>query len=543
MTPKVAVIGLDGATMKLVEPLTEKGKLPVMGELMKTGSFGTLKSTIPYHSAPGWVSAVTGKNPGKHGIYQFAKFSQGQVRLASSIDVKSDTVWDLLSKANKRSIVVNVPMSYPPRKINGVLVSGMLAPSVKSDFTYPSELKHKLIRMGYEIELDSDNLYPLLFKDKIALFERFLEIEEKRIEASLYLLENYGWDFFMLVLTAPDRIAHYFWRFANPKDPLFEASQAKKYGHLLEQSYIECDKLIGRVLEYFDSETSIMIMSDHGSGPVHKNFHINSHLKKLGLISYKNQGNSIVSSLVNERVAGRLLSWLPTMLGRAVANLGLRLRPAASLGMKVGEIEFSKTKAYALPSGFLQINVRGREPHGTVAPGHEYEHLRNSLIESYESLKDPENGENIVKKVHKRENLYWGSYVLDAPDLVIETNYTYYASSTIDQDEVLDTLQGKINGDHQQDGMLILGPGFQTEQKIRSSQIWDVAPTILGILNVPIPSDLDGINLAKKSSHVFEPEGRQADLWVEMELRETDQPYTISDEDRIAERLRRLGYL
>ena len=128
---KVICIGLDGATFDLIRPWLSKGKLPNIGRIIKDGVWGELESVIPPVSAPAWTSFMTGKNPGKHGIFGFKKEKQGTYEelFVNRKLIKSETLWKCLSDVGKKVIVINVPLTYPPEEINGYLMSGMDTPS------------------------------------------------------------------------------------------------------------------------------------------------------------------------------------------------------------------------------------------------------------------------------------------------------------------------------------------------------------------------------------------------------------------------------
>ena len=130
------VIGLDGATFELINPLVKAGKLPTIKKMIEEGVHGVLKSTVPPLTGPAWVSFATGKNPGKHGCYDFElpRDSLDKIEMISSEDIKGETFYEVLDKQGKRCILVNLPCSYPPR-IGSVVITDFL--SRGSDFISP----------------------------------------------------------------------------------------------------------------------------------------------------------------------------------------------------------------------------------------------------------------------------------------------------------------------------------------------------------------------------------------------------------------------
>ncbi|MBW2173068.1 MAG: alkaline phosphatase family protein, partial [Deltaproteobacteria bacterium] len=265
---RVYVLGLDGATFDLIAPWVSRGELPNMKRLMDEGSHGSLMSALPAHSAPSWSSFITGKNPGKHGIFDF--------------------IWAIASRYDKKVAVVNVPMTFPPEKVNGIMISGMDAPGIDSNFTYPTALSGEIKRIIGDYSLEA-GLWSYINKGEINLaIEKQHETIDKRFEVTKYLMNNYPWDLFVSVFTATDRVQHAFWKYMDPGHPLYRPEEAKKYGDAILNVYRKMDHIVGYLLDHLSEDTVLFIMSDHGAGLCsNKTLYLNNWLCKEGLLEYK----------------------------------------------------------------------------------------------------------------------------------------------------------------------------------------------------------------------------------------------------------------
>jgi len=219
--PKIILIGIDGATLDLILPWIEQDELPTFSKIKNEGVYGNLRSTTPYYSAPAWVSMVTGVQPGKHGIYDFFRTDTCEKNIVNSRYRKAPAIWKMLTEEDKRSIVVNVPRSYPPEKINGVMITGLLTPSPQSQFTYPKELKKALVpgKIGsYILEQVAVDDIPKNLTAKYAPEKLANQINEMTIshgEVTLNLMKLDDWDFSMVVFRGTDDAQHLLW---NRKD-------------------------------------------------------------------------------------------------------------------------------------------------------------------------------------------------------------------------------------------------------------------------------------------------------------------------------------
>ena len=288
---KVFILGLDGATFDIIMPMIKEGKLPTLSRIIKEGAHCDLNSTIVSNSAPAWTSFATGKNPGKHSIGGFFRLVSNsyQLKLLNGNDNKTNTLWEVLSRHKKFSIVMNIPMTYPPKKIRGILVSGLDTPSLDCDFTYPGEFKDELLRVvpDYKINL---HLGGYLHSDKRRkkAINIMLSSIRARNRAALYLIKKYPWDLFAVRFNSPDNVQHQFWRFMDKNHPSYDPHNPEELQNAVFTIYEELDRVTASIIDNLPEECTLIIMSDHGAGPrTNKTVRLNEWLKNLGYLTSK----------------------------------------------------------------------------------------------------------------------------------------------------------------------------------------------------------------------------------------------------------------
>jgi len=498
---KVLVIGLDGVGFDFIKDWLEQGKLPTIAKLMERGVYGDLQSTIPPITPPAWASFMTGMNPGKHGIYDFVivkrkKSGDYEYSLVNSKNIKGKCIWDFLTAKKKKSIVLNVPLTYPPWEINGIMISGYLSPPTKN-YAYPNDVVEELEKnIGEYIIFPDENI----LNNPGRKFKKLLKIIEKRKEAAIYLMKNYEYDFFMVEFQMTDTICHLL----------------KDRGKILEV-YQKVDESIAEILEHTDAQrTNVIIISDHGMTPVKKTIRINRWLYNLGLYRTKKglqkeyiSHTTIMKSNYHAKKQSRkeiLLNLLSNMgitvekINYYLSLLGIdflkRLFPK-SITHSLPRIttDWRNTKAYLFSQHAywmgISINLKGREAEGIVEPGEEYEKLRNYIIRELYNLRDPETGERVIEKALKREEVYSGPYLNNAPDILVLTKDQEYISDSSPYGDIFSRNTNEIHT-HKMNGIFIAyGPDIKRGQ-IKGAKIIDIAPTILHMMDVPVPEDMDG---------------------------------------------------
>lgn len=550
MGNKVVVIGLDGVPLSLIEGWAKEGLLPNFQEVMEGGVTGLLESTVPPTSGPSWSSFMTGKNPGKTGIYDFLYRREGTYIFppvnANRRDGKS--LWRLLSEEGRKVGVVNVPISYPVEEVNGFLIAGWMTPYSAPDFIYPPQLYEELRR-----EIGYYRIYPVeTFSEERK--EEFLkacdDLLDLRTRTDLYLMERYPWDLFMTVFFDTDRILHQMWHYLDPTHPW--RSEGEDKSGPVKRYFQGVDKAIGEILSRVDDETLVFIISDHGMGPAHNFIVLNNWLLETGLLKLK----------------GDPLRWLKRGLFRSGFTLRNVHRVADRLGlakhaeykglysmdhlMKLVflsflDVDWPRSKAYSFGRhlGSIYINLKGREPEGAVAP-EEYEAVREEIVQLAKGFSDPQTGEPLIGQVLRREEIYHGPHLDQAPDLILrprDERNIFFGLADFGSNITVDTVY-RYSGMHRDYGMLMMtGKPVRKGVRVEGANIVDLAPTILYVMGLPIPQDMDG----KPLQEAFQEEYVQAiPLAYSGEGSSTgskETGYTEEGEKEIEERLRGLGYL
>ena len=566
---RILVIGLDGATLQLIRPWVSQGKLPNFQRLMKEGSYGVLQSTIRPASPQAWSSFITGKNPGKHGIFGFFEKLKNSYRI-TFINAQSragDPIWKILSRYGLRVGVMNVPITYPPDEVNGIFVSGMDSPGVESQFTFPPDLYAEIRKNVGEYIFEAGMWGYITGGRYSEALNRLDYVIEQHFKVAKYLYEKEKWDFFMVVFTAPDRVQHNFWKYMDPTHPLYSEEYNRKYGDAIEKVYIKLDEKIGKFLETIDDNTVIILMSDHGMGKnTDKVFFLNRFLETKGLLTFKDVSQNPIISIIKKVVFVEVLGFMRRQLWKGLSRKNkerlVRFFPALRDRMTslflFSRVDMAKTKVYAdEPCSYLWVNLKGQDPRGTVEP-EEYETMRSYVIAELEKLRDPETGRPIVERAYRREEIYHGRFVEDAPHIIImwyNDEYRSRPSDTstdrvfmkkIDRKE-LEKMEFNLqaNADHRIDGILFLhGHGIKNNCEIKNANIIDIAPTILYLFGLPIPEDMDG----KVVKEVFDAEYLLKNP-VRFTAKESKdeyrgkQDYSEDEADIIRDRLQGLGYL
>ena len=554
---KVLVIGLDGATFDLIRPWVKEGKLPAFTRLIKSGVSGELASVFPPISPTAWASFMTGKNPGKHGVMDFTMRKEGSYDRAAvnANDIDGETLWNLLSESGKKVIALYVPFA-PWEKVNGFIIPGIFSP--RNTPTWPLDLENELMREipNYEVSRTECRYVPGTEDEYL---KKISEITDKTMEVTLHLMKRYPWDFLMIVFFWGDMIQHFFWKYMDSQHPAYDSKMAKKYGNSILEYYQKIDRILGAILENIDKQTVLFIVSDHGAGPVYKTVYLNHWLMKRDLLRLTRRFEKssvkrylfralthrfIVDIFVRSHLMKSLLRLKSAkFFRRKYYSLLMRSRPTLS------DVDWTQTKAYSAGMfGQIFLNLKGREPTGRVNPGDEYKGLQDFLTRKLYELKDPERGEKIVDKVFPREEVYWGLYTDRAADLFVAMRdmkyYTHPPEFGPDPNSLTEPPVNMESATHRMNGILLVtGQDIKEDVTVKAAKITDITPTILHILDVPVPLDMDG----KVLKEIFEPESDPASRPVKhvklSRKRATRRRIREEEKRNVRERLRALGYL
>src|ERR1700757_2394980 len=294
--PKIVIIGLDAATWDLMGPWIEEGRLPNLANLVGSGVRGELESAIPPLTPPAWTSFMTGKNPGKHGIFYFLEPQPGSyaMRYANGGSRRSRTFFGLLSDAGCTVGSVNVPFTYPPEQLNGFQISGFDAPSEKSPFIHPPALREEVERIVGKVRFDITHLgFMSTDKRRMQVLADMGKVDEQWTNLALYLLEKHPADLMMFTFMSIDTVQHHFWQYLDPEHFMYDAGGGVQFKDAVLQVYQRLDAAMGKFLERLPEETMVIVVSDHGGGPVSDRvIYLNRFLAQLGLLKYKKQNKS-----------------------------------------------------------------------------------------------------------------------------------------------------------------------------------------------------------------------------------------------------------
>ena len=551
---KIFVIGIDSGTFDVITPLAKEGHLPNFTRLVKEGCSGALESTIPPVTPPAWVSFMTGKNPGKHGVFDFyaSPFFGYERPVLNSGYIKARTIWSLLSESNKKIGVINVPITYPPEKVNGFIIPGLqFGLDVNCEFTHPPELIKKIKEKFGEYHVAYGNLMGVYSHELDNYIAQWDGIHKKREEVLFYLMDEYSWDFFMVVFSSIDLIQHRFWKYSDKTHPRYDPDKAKKYASVIPDFYKKIDTSIGKILDRLNDSTKVVVVSDHGMGPEHKAFYLNKWLMKEGLLRLR-RGFSPFLRFKLPHIVYKVLKklkypgieWtIPMNSYRVLKDL---VDPRDGLRLSYF-IDWTRTRAYAAnyTEQGLYINLKGREPMGIVEPGPEYEEIRDSIRDKLYQIVDPETGQKVFDKIYKKEEIYHGPYINHAPDLsFVMRGGTYLSHREIHYKKLFRT-DDKNSATHRMNGIFIIkGDGIKKNVTLEGCKIIDVAPTILYATGLSVPDDMDGKVLIDAFEKEFINENpMQYSSTSEISPSHDKGIYSGEESEKIKESLRDLGYI
>ncbi len=566
--PQVIVIGIDAATFDLIGPWAKTGELPNLARLMEQGVHGELTSTTPPVSSPAWTSFMTGKNPGKHGVFGFFEPvpNSYSVRHTNGGSRRAKTIWKILSESGKRVGVINVPMTYPPEEVAGYLIAGLDTPDERSQFIHPAALQQELVRKFGQVETIVHHFRRKLgntYRSAYRAYKLWERLEERRARLCAHLMQRHPTDLVMIHFFAVDQIQHFFWHFMDRAHPLYDPEGAHLLGGAIKDMYHWIDGLVGELLALLPQETSVIVLSDHGAGPLStRRIFVNNFLASLGLLRFKDGERpapraSAAAYLSLKRADAFLRRMLPSNLKTWLAWAFPEARDRFESYIATGRIDWSATKAYCNEKfgSSIWVNLKGVRPHGIVEPGAEYEELLAFITRKLYDVKDPETGGQMITRIYRKDEVYSGPHLGAAPDLLIDewldlafhpgaTAGTHSGMPIVTSEKPTGSSVGKKTGSHRYNGILLLkGEPFKRDYRLAGAQIIDLAPTILHLMGLPVQDDMDGrvLTEALKEEYlachpVTRRKGDDGDQAGER---------VCSDEDarKVEDRLKSLGYL
>ena len=456
MKPKrVLVIGLDCASPELLFDQFADD-LPNIRKMLDDGVYGRMESSHPPITIPAWMVMATSKNAGRLGVYGFRHRKPGtynDIWLANSYSIKEKTVWDILGEHDKKVVVVGVPPAYPPKPVSGSLISGFMTPGVDKDYTYPRELKQEIERLVGDYILD------VVFRtdDKDKILKQLHEMTKQHFTVLRYLAKTKPWHFFMFVEIGVDRVHHAFWKYFDKEHHLYTPNN--KYENVILDYYKLIDSEIGRLLRLVDDNTLVIMVSDHGAKRMKGAFCVNQWLIKKGYLKLKKP-------------------------------------PPRGTSLTKAEVDWSKTRAWGWGGYHARIffNVKGREPRGLVKPEN-YEKFRDQITDDLKAIQGPK-GEKWDTKVYTPEEIYPNG-IGDYPDLTVYfDDLSWRSAGTLGYNSsyLPENDKGPDDAVHAHYGVFVCYDP-QREMggtKINDITLLDFAPTVLKIMGIPVPEDMEG---------------------------------------------------
>jgi predicted AlkP superfamily phosphohydrolase/phosphomutase len=533
---KTVVIGIDGAAWHLLEPMIEAGAMPRLRSLREKGASGILRSTVPTYTPPAWTSAVTGVNPGRHGVYGFLQGNAQSERqeLMHSGKIRAPILWEIANDQGARVGVYNLPLTYPPRPLDGWMVSGMMTPGYGEHlkgFAYPQELEAKVLEWapGYVIDVSAN--YEQDWRDA-RLAKRALESIRQREEVLTRLLELHPVDVLFTVQEAADRLQHVYYRYMNPDDPMYSHPAARGIRGAVTECFAATDRIVGLLDDWAGSDGGVLVCSDHGFTAWEVSVHINALLQAWGYLRLKP-----AARLMQTGAARRAVPIAKRFLPRRFAR--------EAKGKTFAAVDWERTKAFAspIPQQGVFVNLSGRERFGVV-PSAQLEDIKADLVWRFEELRGPD-GTPVTDRVWRSEEVFHGDEVEGAPDILpVLRNHRFELDDELFHRKPFTDLRHLPRGVHHPDGIgIVAGPGTRAGEALDGS-VLDVLPTFLYQSGLRVPDDLDGrvIEYAFTPEHLKE-KPVQTTSPLSSEHRGEASPYSEEEEAIIEESLRGLGYL
>lgn len=436
---RVLVLSMDGVSRDFAVKAAASGLMPNLAVILEQGGSLGLVSSLPTVSTVAWASYMTGVNPGKHGVFGLVERHPDpfSVLIPSSADIKAPTLWEMLGRGGVPVGVMNVPLTFPPRKVNGFMVSGFLSPDL-SQATYPVELAPRLMEMDYRIEADVG----LASEEPEFFLAELGETLAQRFKAAFQLMREGEWEFFQLHLTGPDHINRFYW------DAWTEGGETGRA--YLGDFYRRLDGYLGELTENLPPDCPLLMVSGYGITRGQGLVYLNHWLEANGYLLF-GKGKKELKNL------------------------------------------HSDSKAYSLIPGRIYLNLEGREQKGTVAQGRPYEELREELIHRIGGLVHPENGEPLVSAVRRREEVYSGPQLSRAPDLVVEPALGYEFKANLGVSSLV--APPEKSGVPCRDDALFYLSGIKEGLRPGPHRLEDLAPTVLALLGLNAPPSLEGESL------------------------------------------------
>jgi predicted AlkP superfamily phosphohydrolase/phosphomutase len=516
---RLLIVGWDGADWDILRPMMDEGLLPTVSSLVRDGASGTLLSTLPTHSWAAWTSFLTGLQPAGHGVFDFVERrpEDPQRRIpVTATSIKAMTAFELLSDAGVEVRTANIPVTFPPIAVRGRTIGGVAIPR-GARFVLPAEFADELVaRAPFPVNGMEWNQYK---GTPEAMLDEAERLVDERTASFEVLLEG-DWTVATCVYLASDRLQHPFGAYLLPSHPDHAAERDTAIGERLRAIFGRLDAALARLIAAAGDGATVVLMSDHGFRPVLREWNPDRLLAELGFAK-RATGGSILDR-VKRSDAIRALA--KTRLGSAAKQ-----RVKAPSG-----VDWEHAVAYeSTIDGGISLNLKGREPRGIVDPT-DRDRLCAEIRDALLAFRDPATGQQVVDRVHLREELPGGPNAALGPDLIAETAPMHHFAHP--PALVVDTSWP--SGDHRREGIIaVAGPGIAHAQDVHH-EIVDLAPTALTFAGVA-PPDLDGTTIEAIAGTALASSGAAA----QVDRSSLGDGLSDQDEDEMAEHLRGLGYI
>jgi len=500
---RTIIIGLEGATFDLLDPLIETGDLPRLAELKAESAHGILWSTNPPDATSSWTTCITGVNPGRHGIFDFIEspLAGPAKNLVSPDSARGQKLWDVLNKNNHRSVFINLPVTYPPPIINGCMVSGMLTPDFDSPFTQPPDLRDRLKAVcgNYIPDITIPKFDISGEKSITAYLHRIREALDRRREAVRYLMDHEDWTVFMAVFIGIDRMLRLFAKYLFPQNDLYNSTEAKLVRPKIIHEIQRLDDVVGEIMDKIHSEDTFIALSDHGFGVTDACFNTNIWLMDKGLLAVKSVNYPASKALSIFNLFGENSFTKKNLSNENQYSVWQQIRRARlALGLpetnSLKIIDWTKTKAFfsSNPVQGIYINEKTQENHRGIVNSGDVAALKSQIKTDLKNLRYPETKEKLADAVWFREEIYSGDQTRFAPHILFRLkNYSVTGRSHLSADRYFTSMSQKPIGFYRSNGMLMM-KGQHIRKGVIEARMVDIMPTVLFGMGIPVPEGLDG---------------------------------------------------
>ena len=518
----VYVVGLDGVPPALLNRGINSGYLPAFEKILEEGVEGKTRSTTPPVSMMAWSTFATGKKPGNHGIFNFLiKEASGydtDFATRSLLEASATPIWDYLDAEGIESGVMNIMPGYPPSKSLGFHIADHITTPPNGKYTHPESLQDRITNKFEKFRLGPLTGYsPGDGEEALNNYvKKFFSIEKERVELGKYLVQENNCPMMAIVFSAPDIFLHEIGHLLYEDHPKYDQELAQKNNKLPMRLLNLYDSFLSWLTDQMEGDDSILILSDHGHGPIHKAINLNSWLYQNGYLTLKNRPSTVLKKYGYnylyesvERLMKKFKIYEAIKQGIAHAsNTDSGVDLSKLLTIQSSDIKWSETEAFTVAGdGQVYINST-KHRDGKVAPA-EYEKLRSELASRLKKMEDPETGELILSEVHYGGDLYEGKQSDQRPDLICIPKPTYrikFPQTMRTSNHIV--LPQKYGGHSSKDELFGIfaayGESIRKEEGVTMS-LEDFVPTIMMLMGLPIPKEVDGecrTEITTKSSEV-----------------------------------------